>query len=178
MFGVVAAIALPACSGDDGNTLHVYSGRHYGIENAFERFEEETGVNVEFLTGNDAELRERIAAEGDDTKADVYLTVDAGNLAAATDQGLFRAIDSPTLVAAIPDEFSDADGNLNSLTNNGTITSVGGATIGVDTLLGTDPSSGTVGDEEGIESNPDLPRMLLLCILQQQNGSALCRERV
>ena len=44
----------------------------------------------------------------------------------------------------------DADGNLNSLTNNGTITSVGGATVGVDSLLGTDPSSGTVGDEEGI----------------------------
>lgn len=44
----------------------------------------------------------------------------------------------------------DADGLVNSLTNNGTITSVGGATIGVDTLLGTDPSSGTVGDEEGI----------------------------
>ncbi|MEO1709198.1 MAG: autotransporter domain-containing protein [Pseudomonadota bacterium] len=44
----------------------------------------------------------------------------------------------------------DADGELNTLINNGTITSVGGATIGVDALLGTDPSSGTVGDEEGI----------------------------
>ena len=58
----------------------MYSGRHYGIETAFEQYEEETGVNVEFLTGNDAELRERIAAEGEDTEADVYLTVDAGNL--------------------------------------------------------------------------------------------------
>ena len=44
----------------------------------------------------------------------------------------------------------DADGELNTLINNGTITSVGGATVGVDVLLGTDPSSGTVGDEEGI----------------------------
>jgi len=44
----------------------------------------------------------------------------------------------------------DADGLLNTVINSGTITSVGGATVGVDSLLGTDPSSGTVGDEEGI----------------------------
>ena len=44
----------------------------------------------------------------------------------------------------------DADGLLNTVINSGTITSVGGATLGVDSLLGTDPSSSTVGDEEGI----------------------------
>ena len=45
----------------------------------------------------------------------------------------------------------DADGEVNTLVNNGTIiNSGGGPTIGVDSLLGTDPSSGTVGDEEGI----------------------------
>ncbi|MEP0190019.1 MAG: autotransporter domain-containing protein [Erythrobacter sp.] len=44
----------------------------------------------------------------------------------------------------------DADGLVNTIINSGTITSVGGATIGVDSLLGDDPSSGTVGDEEGI----------------------------
>ena len=45
----------------------------------------------------------------------------------------------------------DADGEVNTLINNGTITnSGGGPTIGIDSLLGTDPSSGTVGDEEGI----------------------------
>ncbi len=44
----------------------------------------------------------------------------------------------------------DADSLLNTVINSGTITSVGGATIGVDSLLGTDPSSGVVGDEDGI----------------------------
>ena len=39
---------------------------------------------------------------------------------------------------------------MNTIINTGTITSVGGPTIGIDTLLGTDPSSGTTGDEEGI----------------------------
>ena len=83
--GLAAAlgvIGMLAGCGDDRPTLTVYSGRHYGIETAFEQYEDEADVNVEFLTGNDAELRERIATEGDETEADVYLTVDAGNLAA------------------------------------------------------------------------------------------------
>ena len=37
------ALLLGACGGDDGPTLNVYSGRHYGIETAFEKYEEETG---------------------------------------------------------------------------------------------------------------------------------------
>ena len=120
VLGIAATAALAAvavgCSDDDSETLRVYSGRHYGIETAFEQYMDETGVKVEFLTGNDAELRERIAAEGDDTDADAYITVDAGNLAQAAEQGLFRAIDSPVLDAAIPAELSDPEGRWYGLT--------------------------------------------------------------
>jgi iron(III) transport system substrate-binding protein len=100
---------LAACGGDSGPTLTVYSGRHYGIESAFEQYEDETGVNVEFLTGNDAELRERISAEGDETEADVYLTVDAGNLWRAAEDDLFQPIDSAVLDESIPAEYRDAE---------------------------------------------------------------------
>ncbi len=109
------ALLLASCGGDDGPTLTVYSGRHYGIESAFETYEEESGVHVEFLTGNDAELRERIAAEGEDTEADVYLTVDAGNLWAAAEEGLFQPLDSPTLDSSIPDALRDEDDRWFSL---------------------------------------------------------------
>jgi iron(III) transport system substrate-binding protein len=103
-----ASLALVACSGGDGGeVLRVYSGRHYEIEQAFEQFSDETGISVEFLTGTDAELRERIQAEGEETQADVYLTVDAGNLAAAAEAGLFRPLDSPVLDAAVPAELRD-----------------------------------------------------------------------
>ena len=98
---------LAACGGNSGPTLTVYSGRHYGIETAFEKYEKESGVNVEFLTGNDAELRERIAAEGDETEADVYLTVDAGNLWRAAEDGLFQPINSTVLDDALPAEYRD-----------------------------------------------------------------------
>jgi len=110
VIGTVSLMAtLAGCGGDDGPTLNVYSGRHYGIETAFEKYEQETGVNVEFLTGNDADLRERIAAEGDETEADVYLTVDAGNLWAAGEDDLFQSIQSSILDEAIPGELQDPD---------------------------------------------------------------------
>lgn len=116
---VVTALALVTAvgCGDDGDgdegasgdVLHVYSGRHYDVERAFELFQEQTGVEVEFLTGNDAELRERIAAEGEDTEADVYLTVDAGNLASAAEEGLFQPLDSQALRDVIPENYRDAE---------------------------------------------------------------------
>ena len=101
--------AAAACGGDDEGVLTVYSGRHYGIETAFETFEQDSGVDVEFLTGRDGELRERIAAEGEDTEADVYLTVDAGNLWAAAEDGLFQPLESQVLEDAIPAELQDAE---------------------------------------------------------------------
>jgi iron(III) transport system substrate-binding protein len=104
-----AALATTACSGGGGDTLRVYSGRHYDVEEAFQRFSEETDVKVEFLTGTDAELRERIAAEGEETQADVFLTVDAGNLAVAANEGLFQPLNSPVLDEAIPAELRDPD---------------------------------------------------------------------
>lgn len=116
VLAVVAAMMISSCSGSDGETLNVYSGRHYDIEKAFELYEEETGVNVKFLTGNDAALRERIEAEGADTEADAYITVDAGNLATAAADGLFQPLESEILRNAIPAELSDPDGYWYGLT--------------------------------------------------------------
>ncbi len=110
--GLVAAVlVLTACGGDDGNgTVQIYTGRHYDLEAAFTQFADETGISIEFLEGSDAELRERIAAEGDETQADIYMTVDASNLATAAEQGILRAIDSPALEAAVPAGLRDPDG--------------------------------------------------------------------
>lgn len=108
---VVGSAALTACSsGGDDNTIHIYSGRHYELEGAFEQFTEETGIKVEFLSGNDAELRERIAAEGENTEADIYMTVDAGNLAIGAEQGVFQPIQSSVLDEAIPSAQRDPEG--------------------------------------------------------------------
>ncbi len=112
------ALAGAACTGggEDDQVVRVYSGRHYDLETAFVQFSEETGISVEFLTGSDAELRERIEAEGEETEADVYLTVDAGNLAIAAEAGLFAPLESAALTEAIPAELRDPDDRWFGLT--------------------------------------------------------------
>ncbi|HET7329048.1 MAG TPA: extracellular solute-binding protein [Nocardioidaceae bacterium] len=107
------ALAVSGCGaafGGDDDVVRVYSARHYDLEPAFEQFYEETGIEVEFLYGSDAELRERIKAEGEDTLADVYMTVDAGNLALAAEDGMFQPMHSKVLDEAIPSNLRHPDG--------------------------------------------------------------------
>lgn len=104
------SFVLTACGSSNEQAIQVYTGRHYDLEVAFTQFADETGISVEFLQGSDVELRERIAAEGNDTVADVYMTVDAGNLAQAAEQGILAAIDSPTLENAVPETLRDPGG--------------------------------------------------------------------
>ncbi|HYN99966.1 MAG TPA: extracellular solute-binding protein [Actinomycetota bacterium] len=104
----LAMVAQAGCSsGGAEETVRVYSGRHYGEEETFKKFSEETNISVEFLFGSDAELRERIEAEGENTQADVYMTVDAGNLYLAADEGIFQPLESDVLSDAIPESLRD-----------------------------------------------------------------------
>lgn len=88
--GVIDAIS-------DEGTVRVYSGRHYDLEEAFESYADETETDVEFLFGGDAELRERLRTEGEDTLADVFITVDAANLQLAASEGLLQPMGSADL---------------------------------------------------------------------------------
>ena len=88
--------------------LQVYSARHYGSEEVFKEFTKETGITVDFLGGDNAELLQRIKAEGSDSPADVYMTDDAGNLWQAANEGLLAPVDSPALDQEIPAQYRDA----------------------------------------------------------------------
>ncbi len=107
-------VALAACGGDaapvDGTTVTVYTGRHYGIEPVFAEFTAATGIEVRFTTGSDPELRERLLAEGGNTPADVVITADAANIALASAAGLLAPVDSPVLLAAVPEDLRAEDG--------------------------------------------------------------------
>ena len=59
LFGFAASVGsllLSACGTDSEGTIQVYTGRHYDLEAAFEAFESEFGIDIEFLEGSDAEL--------------------------------------------------------------------------------------------------------------------------
>jgi iron(III) transport system substrate-binding protein len=107
----LASLAATAGCGvfDQPADLQVYSARHYDVEDAFTEFEEQTGKSVEFIFDDDAVLLERIKAEGDDSPADVFMTVDAGNLWNAADQGILAPIDNPALDGAVPASYRDPE---------------------------------------------------------------------
>jgi iron(III) transport system substrate-binding protein len=113
LVGIVGAIAaLAAASGGGDDTLVVYNGRsHYGGEMAFERFERETGIEVELFGGDATELFERLRSEGDGTPADVLVTVDAANLWQAQEAGLLAPTSSATAERNVPGRFRDAEGH-------------------------------------------------------------------
>jgi iron(III) transport system substrate-binding protein len=108
---LVAPLALSGCGlFDEPADLQVYSARHYDLEAAFADFTEETGLTVEFLYGDDAELLERLQAEGEETPADVFMTVDAGMLWNAAEQGVLAPVDSTVLDEAVPEDLRDPEG--------------------------------------------------------------------
>lgn len=113
--GLAACGGSPTGDSADSRTVTVYTGRHYGIETVFEEFTAETGITVRFTTGSDPELRERLAAEGANTPADLIMTADAANVALAAEAGLLSPVDSEDLTNAIPEDLRAADNTWFSL---------------------------------------------------------------
>ncbi|WP_376695846.1 extracellular solute-binding protein [Wenzhouxiangella sp. EGI_FJ10305] len=91
--------------------LVVYTSRQpHLIEPLFDRYTEETGIDVDYINDSEAALIERLDAEGSKTVADVFMTVDAGNLWQATERGLLQPVESESLSAAVPEALRDDQG--------------------------------------------------------------------
>nr|WP_258867932.1 extracellular solute-binding protein [Alkalilimnicola ehrlichii] len=101
-------LGVPVAAAD---VVTVYSSRNeHLIRPLFERFTEETGTQVRYVTDNEGPLMARLRAEGRNTPADVLMTVDAGNLWQATEMGLLRPTDSDVLENNIPEHLRDPEG--------------------------------------------------------------------
>ena len=86
----------------------VYSARkEHLIKPLFEAYTAETGVEVKYITGKAGALLERIKAEGKRTSADLFITVDAGNLWHAANEGVLQSVDSKILTGNIPAYLRD-----------------------------------------------------------------------
>jgi len=111
-------LALAGCSNSDtpeGSTpaskpVVVYSSRaEQLIKPIFDRYTAETGVAIDYVTDSEQPLIQKLKAEGATTSADLLLTVDAGNLWYAAEQGVLRPSYSETLAANIPANLRDPD---------------------------------------------------------------------
>lgn len=89
-------------------TVTVYTARNEQlVRPLFDAFTRETGIEVRLLTDKEGPLLEKLKAEGENTPADLLLTVDAGNLWAASQAGLLQPVQSKTLQANIPSHLRD-----------------------------------------------------------------------
>jgi iron(III) transport system substrate-binding protein len=103
------ALVLFDCSGsseqntDSGEApaeeqvINVYSHRHYDVDKlVFDRFTEETGIKVNVVKAGADELITRLETEGDQSPADVLITVDALKLNRAKQMGLLQPVEAAT----------------------------------------------------------------------------------
>jgi len=105
MAAVVLAAATWTASAEE---VVVYSARaEQLIKPLFDAYTRDTGVQIKFITGAEGPLMERLKAEGQNTPADILLTVDAGNLWQASHQGLLRPIQSKALQDNVPAHLRD-----------------------------------------------------------------------
>lgn len=115
----VAAIslALTAFTGvAQAKELVVYSSRQeHLIRPVFELYTKTTGVNINYITDSEAPLMARLRAEGANTPADLFITVDAGNLWQAEQMGLFRPVKSDLIETNIPSQYRAESGQWTGL---------------------------------------------------------------
>src|SRR5262245_50139984 len=93
--GVALALAAIAASfaGAAAEEVNIYSYRQPQlIDPLLKAFTDKTGIKTNVVYAA-AGLNERLAAEGKNSPADLLLTVDAGRLSEAKDEGLTQPVD-------------------------------------------------------------------------------------
>ena len=95
---------------EGNNEVNLYSQRHYSVDELqYKNFTEKTGIKVNVVKANADELIERLKNEGENSPADLFVTVDAGKL--------YNARHSSTLpenytlsVLAVSQSWQEGDG--------------------------------------------------------------------
>ncbi len=110
--------------------VNLYSSRHYDTDDQlYKGFRAATGIRVNVVEAEADQLIERIKSEGQNSPADILMTVDAGRLWRAEQEGLFQAANSAVLNAAIPENLRHPDGLWFGLTKRARVFMYNKATV-------------------------------------------------
>ena len=107
---LAATMSLVGCDqpAKEADVLTVYTARKEQlVKPLFDRFTAETGIEVRYITDSAGPLLARIQAEGENTPADVFITVDAGHLWHAAQSGVLMPTESELLRANVPAHLRD-----------------------------------------------------------------------
>jgi len=90
---IALAAGFVSCKDVKKNEVNIYSKRHYQVDkDLFKEFEKRHDIKVNVVKASADELIERIKTEGKNSPADLIITVDAGKLYKAANEGLLEKI--------------------------------------------------------------------------------------
>lgn len=109
MMGLSTGISPVAGSASDEIVVYTARKEHL-VKPLFDAYTEKTGVNIKYITDKAAPLLARLQAEGENSPADMLITVDAGNLWQAAEKGVLAPVKSEILEQNIPTHLRDPEG--------------------------------------------------------------------
>ncbi len=106
-------VMLTSCVGGEQQgeqVVNVYTHRHYPVDKEiYADFEKETGIKVNVIKASADELINRLAAEGEQSPADLFITVDGGRLWQAKTKDVLQPITSEKLEKQVGSNFKDKE---------------------------------------------------------------------
>jgi iron(III) transport system substrate-binding protein len=132
-----AAVAVTAGSFQPAHadgSVNVYTYREPGlIKPLFDEFTSQTGIAVNVIFAKDG-LEQRIQAEGENSPADVLLTVDIARLQEAVEIGVTQPVESDVLESTIPAELRDPQGHWHGVSMRARVVYASKERVDVDEL--------------------------------------------
>ena len=102
----ILAVSFVTIASSFASEVNLYTARHYDSDEAlYAKFTDATGIKVNVISGKGKALMERLASEGSSSPADVFITVDAGNLWKVQKDGMFQSIKSSTIDSIVPENL-------------------------------------------------------------------------
>ena len=102
---------LGCAENETEQVVNIYSQRHYDVDQMqYDNFEKLTGIKVNVIKSNADELIQRMQNEGDNSPADLFITVDVGKLWQASNMGLLQKYQDQSLTDGITESLLDKNG--------------------------------------------------------------------
>jgi iron(III) transport system substrate-binding protein len=106
ILSLILSAPLALFAAEKSAELTVYTSRKtHLIEPLFAAYSKKTGVKINHINNQAGVLIQKMKQEGAKTKADLFITVDAGNLGYAASEGLLAPITSKELLSKIPQDY-------------------------------------------------------------------------
>ena len=107
IIGLIVYYASFVFSQVQANEVNIFSARHYDSDvQLYKKFTDKTGIKVNVVSGKSGALEKRIIEEGSDSKADLYITADAGRLGSFDSKGMLQSgLSTDKIKSAVPSNF-------------------------------------------------------------------------